>query len=140
MILEKDINNRIASKFRREKFFVVQEARFNPAEIDIIIFDIKTLKTACYEIKRSNWKEALRQACRNKRYCHYSYAILPEKRVGNIPRRSFEENGIGLIIFKVLKRGIKLLLIIHPKLSDSINRVWKRAVYSKFSNKITLVR
>ena len=38
MIPEKEINQRIASKLRRQGYLVKQEIYFNPVEIDIIVF------------------------------------------------------------------------------------------------------
>ena len=132
MILEKEINNRITSKIRRSGFLVKQEVRFNPVEIDIIILDSTSLKLVGYEIKRSGWKNALKQAMRNKKYCHFSYAILPENERKNVVIEDFERNGIGLLYFRILKRGIKLFKETDPKLSDNVNRVWKKIIYSRF--------
>lgn len=138
MIFEKEINNRIASKLRREGFLVKQKVRFNPAEIDIIVLDFNSLKLAGYEIKRRGWRNVLKQAERNKKYCHYSYAILPESEEKNVNISTVEEMGIGLIYFRILKRGIKLFTELEPQKSRELNRVWKRTVYSKFSNEYRL--
>lgn len=134
MVLEKEINNRITSKFKRNGFDTIQTVRINPTEIDIIILDSKSLELAGYEIKRSSWKKALNQAIRNKSYCHFSYVILPENEKKNVKLDVFKKHGIGLIYFKILKRGIKLFTNLEPQLNIEINRIWKKTIYSKFNN------
>lgn len=138
MIPEKEINQRIASKLRRQGYLVKQEIYFNPVEIDIIVLDAVSLKLASYEIKLAGWKSVLKQAERRQKYCHYSYAVLPVKEKKNVDTKSFKEKGIGLIYFRNLKRGIKLFKELDPRDSGNINRVWKKTVYSKFSKEFAL--
>ena len=134
MELEREINKKISSKLERSGFCVIRNSRFITAEIDIIALNLKSLELASYEIKRNNWKKVLIQAVRNKSYCHFSYAVLPEERGGKVKLQDFQKHGIGLIFFKVLKKGIRLNVILNPEKSDGINQLRKKSVYSRFED------
>lgn len=132
--LEKEINCFITQELKKKSPFVLTEFRIHPAELDIVFFNRETLQLTNIEIKRNNWKKVLLQAKRGKLYCHYSIAVLPIAYKERVPYESFEDVGVGLMFYEVKRdRILNLMTAVHPKLSDTINRGFKRLIYNQLT-------
>jgi hypothetical protein len=135
VLLEREINIRIAKILRKSPYLVLQEVRCPACEIDIVLFDPVTLQLAGFEIKRHSWRETLIQACRNQLYCHFSIAVLPFSMQKKVPEEEFSRHGIGIIYYSVTNRSVDLQLGQSPKITNKINRNLKRKLYERFSVK-----
>ena len=131
-LLEREINNLIAEEMRAAGFLVLTELRLHPCEMDIVLFDPKTLRLANFEIKRANWRAVLSQSIRATLYCHFAVAVLPVSLQGVAPVEEFVNRGIGLIFYDETETGITLILTCKPSISGAINRTLKQTVYRKF--------
>jgi hypothetical protein len=131
-LLEREINTLIAEEMREAGFLVLTELRLHPSEMDIVLFDPKTLKLANLEIKRANWRAVLSQAIRATLYCHFAVAVLPVSLQGVAPVEEFVKRGIGLIFYDESETGITLTLMCRPSISGAINRPLKQLVYRQF--------
>lgn len=131
-LLEREINSLIADEMRQAGFLVLTELRLHPCEMDIVLFDPKTLKLANLEIKRANWRAVLSQAIRATLYCHFAVAVLPVSLRDVAPIEEFAKRGIGLILYDEGETGITLTLMCRPAISGAINRPLKQLVYREF--------
>lgn len=133
-LLEYEINNLLSQEIRESGLFILQRLRLHPCEMDIVIFDPKTLLLTTLEIKRMNWKAVLQQSLRAKLYCHYSVAVLPLRMYPNIDEDEFSNNGIGLFFYEECENSLSLTKHTFPQISDMINRQFKQQVYRQFYN------
>lgn len=128
-LLERDINDAVASRFRRDGFVVMQGVRIHPEEFDIVLFDPGTRRLANIEIKRRDWVNLFRQARRGQLYCHFSIAVLPSGLGGRIDLSVFRNSGVGLIFYVAANKRIELEYVVSPRMSARINRGFKVSMY-----------
>jgi len=135
MMLERELNEIVASELRSHGLIVIQEMRLPPAEFDIIAFDPQTLRLANFEIKRRDWGLTLRQAMRGQLYCHFAVAVLPQRMRERLDMSEFSDRGIGLVFYSEKPKGasLELKLELLPELSDLQNRGFKRQMYGEFA-------
>ena len=134
LLAEKEINARIARVFREHGLFVLQEVRCPPCEIDIVILDPASLQLAGFEIKRRNWREVFRQACRTQLYCHFVCAVLPASMRGSVELEEFNSRGIGVIFYEVEGQSIRLDSAATPHLTGEMNRSLRCRLYQRFAD------
>jgi len=130
--LEREINGLIAEKMRGTGLLVLQEVRLHPCEMDIVLFDPKSLRLAILEIKRNNWRAVLTQAMRAKLFCHFAVAVLPASLRAVAPLDEFARRGIGLVFYEEVGDRLTLTVANAPSLSKVINRAFKQLVYREF--------
>jgi hypothetical protein len=131
-LLEREVNRLLAGEMRDAGFLVLQELRLHPCEMDVVLFDPRTLKLANFEIKRTNWRAVLSQAVRATLYCHFSIAVLPATLRNTAPVDEFHSRGIGLIFYEERDGKLDLSVANHPSVSTAINRPLKQLVYRQF--------
>ncbi len=131
-LLEREVNNLISKKVQSDHLLVLREVRFHPCEMDIVIFDPRTLRLANLEIKRTNWKELLRQTMRAKLYCHFSVAVMPISARHAVPLEEFAYRGIGVFFYEASHSAIGLSVAVKPRVSNEINRSLKQQIYREF--------
>jgi len=131
-LLEREVNDLISKKVQSDCLLVLRELRFHPCEMDIVIFDPKTLRLAALEIKRINWKELLRQTIRAKLYCHFSVAVMPVSMRHSVPLEEFAHRGIGVFFYEASYKNMHLSVAARPKVSNEINRSLKKQIYREF--------
>jgi hypothetical protein len=131
-LLEREINALIADEMRETGLLVLQEVRLHPCEMDIVLFDPKSLRLAILEIKRTNWRAVLSQAIRAKLFCHFAVAVLPASLREIAPVDEFESRGIGLVFYEEVGDRLNLTVASTPLLSKVINRPFKQLVYRQF--------
>jgi hypothetical protein len=131
-LLEREINSLLAGEMRDAGFLVLQELRLHPCEMDVVLFDRRTLQLANFEIKRTNWKAVLSQAIRATLYCHFSIAVLPASLRNTAPVDEFFSRGIGLVFYEERDGKLDLTLANKPSVSTVINRPLKQLVYREF--------
>lgn len=90
-------------------------------------------KFVSFELKLSNWKEALDQGIFNKKFSDESYVVLDKDRIPkNIDLKPiFKENNIGLI---TLDENIDIKLIVKPKKNKNLHK------YSNTLQKIRFIK
>lgn len=131
-LLEREVNNLISKKVQSDHLLVLRELRFHPCEMDIVIFDPKTLRLATLEIKRTNWRELLRQTIRGRLYCHFSIAVMPISMRDSVPLKEFALRGIGVFFYEAAHETINLSVAVRPTVSNQINRPLKQQIYREF--------
>jgi len=129
---ERDINDVLAQELRSAGYWVLQEVRVPPNELDLIVLDPLTLHLTCFEIKRNNWKTLLQQAVKTRLYGHYSIAVLPKPKNNTIPLGEFEKRGVGVLYFYNTNGKFEFLQSIKPEFNTTCNRFLKRNLYKRF--------
>jgi len=131
-LLEREVNDLISKKVQSDCLLVLRELRLHPCEMDIVIFDPKTLHLAALEIKRINWRELLRQTIRAKLYCHFSIGVMPVSMRHSVPLEEFAYRGIGVFFYEASYKTINLSVAVRPTVSNEINRSLKQQIYREF--------
>lgn len=132
-MLERELNECVATQLRKLGLVVLQEVRLHPAEFDIVALDPETLRLANFEIKRRGWLSLLHQAIRGQLYCHFAIAVLPLRMKDRLPVGEFAARGIGLVYYRVSDGEVTMELELPAELSHSQNRGLKRQMYSAFA-------
>ncbi|MBA7690166.1 hypothetical protein ES703_98690 [subsurface metagenome] len=133
-LLEKEVNSLMADSFREKGYFVLQELRLHPCEMDLVILDRNSLKISIFEIKRNNWNYLLKQAKRTRLYSHYSVAVMPSTMKKTVPLKEFGKQGIGVAFYNYLDDKFDFQLVCKPEKSAEINRGLKQLIYRSFYN------
>ncbi len=133
-LLEKEVNSLMANSFREKGYFVLQELRLHPCEMDLVILDRHSLKISSFEIKRNNWNYLLKQTKRTRLYSHYSVAVMPSTMKKTVPLKEFVKQGIGVAFYNYLDDKFNFQLVCKPTKSAEINRGLKQLVYRRFFN------
>lgn len=131
-LLEREVNILMANSFREKGYFVLQELRLHPCEMDLVILDKNSLKISIFEIKRNNWNYLLKQAKRTRLYSHYSVAVMPSTMKKSVPLKAFGKQGIGVAFYNYLDSKFDFQFACKPKESDQINRGLKQLIYRSF--------
>ncbi len=133
-LLEKEVNALIADSYRKKGYFVLQELRLHPCEMDLVILDKNSLTISIFEIKRYNWNYLLKQTMRTRLYSHYSVAVMPSTMRKNVPLKEFEKRGIGVAFYDDSYSKFDFQLACKPMKSPKINRGLKQLIYRSFFN------
>lgn len=133
---ENDVNDLVSQSLENAGFKVLKRIRLNPAELDIVLFDPRTLELTNIEIKKNKWERLFQQALRGKLYCHYSVVMVPIWSKEKIDLNSFTQEGIGVIFYEELSSTeVKLHFESAPKRSTQLNRNLKKLLYQEISSK-----
>lgn len=133
---ENAVNDLVSQSLENAGFKVLTRVRVNPAELDIVLFDPRTLELTNIEIKKNKWERLFQQALRGKLYCHYSVVMVPIWSKEKIDLNSFTHEGIGVIFYEELSSTeVKLHYEAAPTRSTQLNRNLKKLLYREISSK-----
>ena len=138
-LLEKDVSRLLSKSLMSFDYYILQNVKIHPQELDILALNKNTLKIVSIEIKRTNWKYLFIQCMKAKLYAHFSIAVMP--RTANITRRvkdifnMFRSEGIGVAHYEVFHDHLALRFHVDPKYSDTLNRQNKKFIYETFFKK-----
>jgi hypothetical protein len=136
LLSENAVNDIVSQRLEIDGFKVLTRIRINPAELDIVMLDPRTLELTNIEIKKNRWERLFQQALRGKLYCHYSVVMIPICSKGKIDLNSFTSEGIGVIFYEELSSTeVKLHYVSAPKRSNQLNRNLKKLLYQEISTK-----
>jgi hypothetical protein len=132
LLSERAINRRLSIYLQGSGLLVLRELRLNPYEFDIVALHPQTLTLMNIEVKRSNWREILRQTIRGRLHCHLAVAVLPLSMRQRVPLEPFIDCGIGLWFYSVSERSIEVTTAVEPQRNARPNRCLKRDMYRRF--------
>jgi hypothetical protein len=104
---EEELRKPVHEYFRTRQYSVFDEVRLFSRGIDIIAK--RRNEIVAIELKLSDWKKAIYQACLNQRVSDYSYVALPEPLWNRINREVYTMSvaqGIGLLSVDGVARQI----------------------------------
>lgn len=136
VLSENAVNDLVSRSLENAGFKVLTRVRLNPAELDIVLFDPRTLELTNIEIKKNKWERLFQQALRGKLYCHYSVVMVPIWSKEKIDLNSFTNEGIGIIFYEELSpTEVKLHYEAAPIRSTQLNRNLKKLLYQEISSR-----
>ena len=99
-IKEISIENRLIDYYKENNYVVNNQVKFAQKRIDIITRRKNNNNICAIEVKISDWKTALRQACLNLVACNEAYVAIWHRHAKQAMNNKdlFRENGVGLIV------------------------------------------
>lgn len=135
-IAEKELVAPIRGLFPANRFMMKTEVPFNGKTIDVLLLDRKTQQIIAVELKIRKWQKALRQAAVYQLCAAKVYVALWHKYIKKRNRNLMTEYGLGLIAVRPLEKGFKAEIVLPPKRTGLLNRVYAEQLRGHFRTDI----